>query len=408
MGLYDRETPKTSDINKSILRFNAATNARPQQQPDFVNPRVGRTYAPAVAPAVAPAATQFPKLPASKRRGGGAFMVNSFDLGDPTNVDTSTVNTDPYFFGGDGAIAREAGPEKQSTNIGGLPRDELIRRMEIAGSSMRGSPTARGAVMGMYADSVKAIDAGELQKNQGNIEAGQTVYRGNMAANMQQAQGKQAFGNEMGILNRRGALETAANAAKADPEMRQAELNVLKADALMKKGEYEATIAGKQDKATTDKAVALFAVGKGGYATMADAENAAADQQADGGTDSRATSALRARDNQLTDALINRLGTTNFIGESMVKGFDNASIGAETLDRSKQYSMDDFETVPENSWVNSFRTAVGQEPIMVARPKGSKMGSSDPVLRLSPNKTEDVDLLHAIKRRERQTNQKGQ
>ena len=205
----------------------------------------------------------------AKNPRGGEPMVESFNRGtDPNStVDLGTVTND-YMSGGDGTVARELGAPKQAVNIGGLPRDELIRRMENASTGMRGSPSARAAMMGMYADSVKAMDAGELQKNQGNIESDQQVYRGNMAANMQQAQGKQEFGNAVGLLNRKAGLDAAAAAASADPEMRQAKLDDLKsqtltrnASALNASAETSATLPGKREKLWMDKQAALEKAG---------------------------------------------------------------------------------------------------------------------------------------------------
>lgn len=175
---------------------------------------------------------------------------------DPTKQAPRMLTAEPFSGGGDGTVQREAAAPKQSVNIGGLPREELIRRMEHASTGMRGSPTARAAMMGMYADSVKAMDAGELQKNQGNIESDQQVYRGNMAANMQQAQGNQAFGNEMGILNRRATLEAQAAAASADPEMRALKMRDLESQI----AERGVLTAGKADAADAADAQATWKI----------------------------------------------------------------------------------------------------------------------------------------------------
>lgn len=144
-----------------------------------------------------------------------------------STVDLGTVKND-YAQGGDGTVARAPGPDRYNTNIaGGLSRDELIRRMEMASTTMRGSPSARAAVLGVYADQVKALDQGELEKNKGNIDASQLQYKGETDANMQEARGRQDFGNNMGILNRKAELDAAAAAAAANDPYRKAQLENL-------------------------------------------------------------------------------------------------------------------------------------------------------------------------------------
>lgn len=164
-------------------------------------------------------------IPASRPQGP------EFRLG-PRGVDRGpkdlgTVKND-YAQGGDGTVARAPGPDRYNTNIaGGVSRDELIRRMEIASTTMRGSPSARAAVMGVYADQVKSLDQGELDKNKGNIDASQLQYKGEMDANMQESRGRQDFGNNMGILNRKGEMDAEAAAAAANDPYRAAQLENL-------------------------------------------------------------------------------------------------------------------------------------------------------------------------------------
>ena len=165
---------------------------------------------------------------------------------------------DPNMFamGGNGVVARGT-PETRQTNIaGGLTRDEIIRRMEMASSSMRGFPGARNALMGAYADQLKALDQGELAKNQGNIDAGQLAFKTNMDANMQEAAGRQAFGNEMGALNRKGVLDMQVAEASKDPTKNywanlktQAEIEKIKSERLMAADKYDVESQSKADAA---------------------------------------------------------------------------------------------------------------------------------------------------------------
>lgn len=330
--------------------------------------------------------------------------------------DLGTVKND-YAQGGDGTVAREAAPEKQTVNIGGVPRDELIRRMENASLTMRGSPTARAAVMGMYADSVKAIDQGELDKNKGNIESDQLAYRGNMDANMQESRGRQEFGNNMGLMIRKGEIDAKAAAALSDPEKRAAEIEKIKSDtavneatALMRKGEYEAAITGKQDAAITSLAKELYAGGKGKYATMDDALAAATNTYTAGGNPPRGTTFGRGQDNALTDQVINRLGKDSFVAELFTKGWSGASFGqSEQVDPNKVYSADDLELQSEDSWANTLRTNFfGQAPIQTLKIKGSDAGYGDPTARLLPNDPEDAKIIDALKIRRRAVLQSGQ
>lgn len=175
----------------------------------------------------------------------------------PTAPVEEVAPGNPYANGGDGTVARASGPDRYNTNIaGGLSRDELIRRMEMASTTMRGSPSARAAVMGVYADQVKSLDQGELAKNQGNIEASQLQYKGDMDANMQEAAGRQAFGNDMGILNRKGELDADASAAAANDPYKLAQVENLKAqtqvrmaEAANKSAETEARLQLNRDSA---------------------------------------------------------------------------------------------------------------------------------------------------------------
>lgn len=185
-----------------------------------------------------------------------------------STVDLGVVKND-YAQGGDGTVARAPGPDRYNTNIaGGLSRDELIRRMEMASTTMRGSPSARAAVLGVYADQVKALDQGELEKNKGNIDASQLQYKGEMDANMQEARGRQDFGNNMGILNRKAELDAAAAKAAMDPEKRALDLAKIRSDiavneanALNKSAETSALLPGKREKLWMDKVAALEKAG---------------------------------------------------------------------------------------------------------------------------------------------------
>lgn len=251
MGLYDEKQSTVPRFQPfAFAPMTAPTYGMPSGLPTS-KPKRSRTMA-----ADAAMGSKAMPAPGINERGGVVrFMDPPKAPPAPTNA-SPPINTDPYLFGGDGAVAREAPAPKQSVNIGGVPREELIRRMEHAGMTMRGSPTARAAMMGMYADSVKAMDAGELQKNQGNIESDQQLYRGNMAANMQQAQGKQEFGNAMGLLNRRATLEAQAAAASADPEMRALKMRDLESQI----AERGVLTAGKADAADAADAQATWKI----------------------------------------------------------------------------------------------------------------------------------------------------
>ena len=177
---------------------------------------------------------------------------------------------DPNMFamGGNGAVARGT-PETRQTNIaGGLTRDEIIRRMEMASSSMRGSPGARNALMGAYADQLKALDQGELAKNQGNIDAGQLAFKTNMDANMQESRGRQEFGNTMGALNRKGVLDMQVAEAGKDPTKNywanlktQAEIAKLKSDTARVNDVYDIERTSKADTAIGVRAKQLTDAG---------------------------------------------------------------------------------------------------------------------------------------------------
>lgn len=343
------------------------------------------------------------------RRGPRAKPVAPIEPAAPVN---------PYANGGDGTVARATGPDRYNTNIaGGLSRDELIRRMEMASTTMRGSPSARAAVLGVYADQVKALDQGELEKNKGNIDASQLQYKGEMDANMQEARGRQDFGNNMGILNRKAELDAAAAKAAMDPEKRALELAKTRSDiavneatAAMKKGEYEALIGGKQDAAIMDAATKLYAGGKGKYATMDDAIAAAAMKSLRAGNDPRSSTPTRELDNAITERAIGTLGTDNFLAELYTKGWSGASFGqSEQLDPEKVYSADDLELKREDSWLNNFYTGVlGMDSYQTLKPKGTGLGYGDPTKRLNPRDPEDAKIIELMQLRRRASVQQGQ
>ena len=382
-----------------------------------------------------------PQAKARNPRGGRpmAETINNFsDNGRGPNsrgatnpnstVDLGTVKND-YAQGGDGTVAREAAPAQRSVNIaGGLSRDDIIRRMEMASTGMRGSPSARAAMMGAYADQLKSLDQGELDKNKGNIESDQLAYRGNMDANMQESRGRQEFGNSMGLLNRKGEMDAEAAAAAAEAQANdpyrkaqienltsQTEINRVKT--MMEKGKYDAGIQAEQDAGVMALAKELYAGGKGKYATMDEALKAAALSMLAGGTSPRANNQLREIDNAMLDKTMGALGKGSFLGEVMAKGWSGAGVGNEGLKtygedgKLKQYSLEDFEMVPEDSWVNSTRSFFGAEPIQVIRPKGvDPNGYGVPIKRLGfgPGSQEDAELRRYFELRQRASTQQGQ
>lgn len=170
--------------------------------------------------------------------------------------------------GGDGTVQRGSIATRGVNIAGGLDRTELMRRMEMASTGMRGSPSARAAVMGVYADQLKALDAAQLQNNQGNIDAGQLAYKTDMDANMQQARGRQDFGNAMGTLNRKGAIDIQTAMASNDPTKNywtnlktQAEIKKLNNDIARVNDTYDLERTAKADAAIGVRAKQLTDAG---------------------------------------------------------------------------------------------------------------------------------------------------
>lgn len=174
---------------------------------------------------------------------------------------------DPYANGGDGRVAREERPRNQQVSVaGGVPRDELIRRMEIAARSYAGSPSARAAMMGAYAEQLKAYDTVEINNNQNNNQNDQLTFQQNSSANRQEAQGRQQFGNEVGMLNRKGAIESAlaAQTAKANAPLAAAQLAELKsrtlineASAAQKAGAFDLSTKSMANKNISERIIQM-------------------------------------------------------------------------------------------------------------------------------------------------------
>lgn len=346
-----------------------------------------------------------PVLPKVNRRGGrpvgNSFNRAGFDeglavggIGDmPVGAPpTSQPRVNRYENGGDGTVAREAAPRARSVSIaGGVPRDELIRRMEIAGSSMKGSPSARAAAMGMYADQIKAYDNVEIDNNQGNMRQENLTFQQNSEGNRQQAAGRQDFGNNVGLLERKGEIDmnvalAGRNSAKEAAELEGILLDnkVKAANVLMQGDTHKAKIRGEQD-AATQKLVMDYAANN--KVSVEEATRAITDQQIAAAVDPESNTPLRERTANDMQSLQADMGKGSFISDWLSKGLENTTFGrAESFEPGKVFNPADFEQVDEDSWVNTFRNAVGMPSIQRLQPVGTDFtngnASEVPTLRL--------------------------
>ena len=271
----------------------------------------------------------------------------------------------PYADGGDGTVAREAPSYRGVSVAGGLDRGELLRRMEMASTSMRGSPSARAAVMGVYAEQLKAMDTAELQKNQGNVDTDQLAFKTNAAANMQEAEGRQSFGNQMGVLNRKAELDAAAAAAAANDPYRQAQLENLQSQTRLNnaRGVNEANSAQLRDtqvdQETFTKLLAASRAKLGPDATAADVEADALRMVADSGnygTNAFGGNLARARD---AEEISRTAGQGSSWGSRLALSGDAPKyiFGGEPKVNTADTANLDYYDASGESWIGGIRRA---------------------------------------------------
>ncbi len=210
-------TWKGNEFISDARRERMQAAALPGSRGPETRPVIARQL-PTAAPAAAPAQTVAGSRPLVR---AGDPMVNSFgnrvgpETGAPADapapIPAQTQQAPGY------AVSGYSGPnigQPRAANIaGGLPRDEIIRRMRgvVGDSAFKGSPSARREMLAAYGAMLGAQDNAELVREKGGMDLQQAGVEGQVQGALELQRG----------LTRRGETAFAQEGAEKLETMRQ-------------------------------------------------------------------------------------------------------------------------------------------------------------------------------------------